>query len=117
MIKGDGDPLAEAFADAGLGVVSCREAARLVRSTGMSFETAAVLGQRLGEKSEATSERIREAASAYRGQRDAVRPRSPWKRWRGAVDASAGARRPAVALGPSPAGGVTSCAGRVAIWC
>lgn len=80
MIKGDGDPLAEAFADAGLGMMSCREAARLVRSTGMSFETAAVLGQRFGEKSEATSERIREAASVYRGQRDAARPRSVWKR-------------------------------------
>ncbi len=53
------------FKSAGLGDRSAIEAARLLRHSGMSFEAAAVLGQRLDEESKATTATIQEAARRH----------------------------------------------------
>lgn len=53
------------FKSAGLGDRSAREAARLLLENGVSFETAAVLGQRSDESGSATTAKIREAADRY----------------------------------------------------
>lgn len=68
------------FASVGLGPKSAREAARMLFESGISFESAAVLGQRTGEACTATSESIRKAADGWRALQGGPRQANAWGR-------------------------------------
>lgn len=93
------------FKAAGLGDRSAREAARLLFETGVSFESAAVLGQCAGEPVAAVA-KVREEADRYRRVGEGPRRTSAWGR--SVAEAQPVDSRPAEAHGRGSSSAVTT---------